>query len=113
LSFQGKKYIIEIKVNRHNDIGGIIEEGLLQLTDKYLATESTSEGYLVIFDTKQPVGEVCRTQTHPVGDKLVTSFTIAIGEVEKKEGNVKIYEKKGTQNTKGARQSNPFQEKAG
>jgi hypothetical protein len=81
LTYQGKKYIIETKVNRHNDISGIIEEGLLQLTDKYLATESTGEGYLVVFDTKLPVGEGCHTQTHPVGDKLVTSFTIAIGKV--------------------------------
>jgi hypothetical protein len=38
-----------------------------------------SEGYLVIFDTRKPVGAVCTPQTHPAGDKQVTGFTIAIG----------------------------------
>jgi len=79
LTYKGKKYIIEIKVNRHDDVRGIIEEGILQLSSKYLATEDTSEGYLVIFDTRTPVGAVCTPQTHPVGNKQVTSFTIAIG----------------------------------
>jgi hypothetical protein len=79
LTYKGKKYIIETKVNRHDDVSGIIEEGILQLSGKYLATEDTSEGYLVVFDTRIPVGAVCKPQTHPVGDKQVTSFTIAIG----------------------------------
>lgn len=79
LTYKGKKYIIEIKVNRHDDVRGIIEEGILQLSSKYLATEDASEGYLVVFDTKTPVGAVCTPQTHPAGDKQVTSFKIAIG----------------------------------
>jgi hypothetical protein len=79
LSFKGKKYIIETKVNRHDDISGIIEEGILQLSGKYLATEDTTEGYLVVFDTKTPVGVVREPQLHHAGAKKVTSFTIPIG----------------------------------
>jgi len=79
LTYKGKKYIIETKVNRHHDVNVIIEEGILQLTGKYLATEEVEEGYLVIFDTGTPVGTVCTPQTHPAGNKQVTSFTIAIG----------------------------------
>ncbi len=66
-------------MNRHDDVKGIIEEGILQLSTKYLATEDYSEGYLVIFDTVTPVGAVCTPQTYPVGDKQVTVFHIAIG----------------------------------
>jgi len=66
-------------VNRHHDISGIIDEGVRQLSGKYLATEGKTEGYLVVFDTKTPVGAGCEPQTHQVGDKQVTSFIIAIG----------------------------------
>jgi hypothetical protein len=79
LTYKGKKYIIETKVNRNDDIGGIIEEGVLQLSGKYLATEDVCEGYLVVFDTKTPVGAVCDPRNHQEGDKQVTSITIAIG----------------------------------
>jgi hypothetical protein len=79
LTYKGKKYIIETKVNRHDDVKGIIEEGILQLSTKYLATEDYSEGYLVVFDTVTPVGTVCTPQIYPVGDKQVMVFTIAIG----------------------------------
>jgi hypothetical protein len=79
LSYKGRKYIIETKVNRHDDITGIIEEGILQLTGKYLATEDLAEGYLLVFDTKMPVGAVREPETHPAGDKQVLCFTIAIG----------------------------------
>jgi hypothetical protein len=79
LTYKGKKYIIETKVNRHDDINGIIEEGILQLSSKYLASEKTTEGYLVIYDTKTPVGAVCEPQVHQWGDKKVHSFTIGIG----------------------------------
>ncbi|MGD2086542.1 MAG: AAA-like domain-containing protein [Candidatus Aminicenantes bacterium] len=79
LTYKGKKYIIETKVNRNDDINGIIEEGILQLSGKYLATEDVSEGYLVVFDTKTPVGAVLYPQIHEVGDKQITSITIAIG----------------------------------
>ena len=79
LTYKGKKYIIETKVNRHDDLTAIIEEGILQLSSKYLATESTTRGYLVIYDTKTFVGARCETRYHQAGDKKVTSFTIAIG----------------------------------
>jgi len=80
LTYKGKKYIIETKVNRHDDVKWIIEEGVRQLSGKYLATEGETEGYLVVFDTKAPVGTVYKPQSHQAGDKQVTSITIAIGE---------------------------------
>jgi hypothetical protein len=79
LSYKGKKYIIETKVNRYDDISMILEEGIIQVTRKYLATEGASEGYLVIFDTRKPVGTSCKPRYHQDGDKKVTSFTISIG----------------------------------
>jgi hypothetical protein len=66
-------------MNRHDDVTGIINEGILQLSTKYLATESTTDGYLVVFDTKTLVGTVCKPRYHEAGDKKVTSFTIGIG----------------------------------
>lgn len=79
LTYKGKKYIIETKMNRHDDVTGIINEGILQLSSKYLATESTVEGYLVVFDTKTRVGAVCKPRYHEAGDKKVISFNIGIG----------------------------------
>jgi hypothetical protein len=79
LTYKGKKYIIETKVNRHDDVTGIINEGIFQLSTRYLATESTTEGYLVVFDTRTHVGAVCKPRYHEAGDKKVTSFTIGIG----------------------------------
>jgi hypothetical protein len=79
LTYKGKKYIIETKVNRHDDLTGIIEEGILQLSSKYLASEKITEGYLVIYDAKTPVGAVCEPQVHRAGDKKVTGITIGIG----------------------------------
>jgi hypothetical protein len=78
LTYKGKKYIIETKVNRY-DINAILEEGIAQLSGKYLATEFFAEGYLVIFDTRVPVGAGCKPQVHQVGDYIVTSFNINIG----------------------------------
>jgi hypothetical protein len=82
LSYKGRKYIIETKVNRYEDINDIIEEGITQLCEKYLATEATAEGYLVVFDTQTPVGSVCKPQVHPVKGCKVTSFNISIGRPE-------------------------------
>jgi len=79
LTYKGKKYIIETKVNNHDDVRWIIEEGVRQLTGKYLATEGTSAGYLVVFDTKSPVGVVREPQSCQVGEKHVTTVIIAIG----------------------------------
>jgi hypothetical protein len=79
LTYQGKKYIIETKVNRSDDVNRIIKEGVFQLSGKYLASEGINEGYLVVFDTRTPVGAGCEPKVHPVGDKQVTIFTITIG----------------------------------
>ncbi|MCP4157601.1 MAG: hypothetical protein GY757_58360, partial [bacterium] len=79
LIYKGKKYIIETKMNRHKDIRGIIEEGVTQLTTKYLATENTTRGYLVVFDVNAPVGTVCHPHDYEAGDKKVTGYIIGIG----------------------------------
>ncbi len=81
LTYRGQKYIIETKVNRYDDISVILEEGILQVSGKYLASEGAAAGYLVIFDTRTPVGASCKPQHHGTGDgeRKVTSFTIGIG----------------------------------
>jgi len=79
LNYNGHKYIIETKVNRYNDISVVLEEGILQVSGKYLASEGTEAGYLVIFDTRTPVGAACKPQYHETGDSKVISFTIGIG----------------------------------
>ena len=71
-------------MNRHEDVTGIINEGLLQLSSKYLASEDADEGYLVVFDTRAPVGSLREPQYHSnlqAGSKKVTviSFIIGIG----------------------------------
>jgi hypothetical protein len=71
-------------VNRHDDVTMIINEGLLQLSSKYLASEDADEGYLVVFDTRTPVGSLCEPQYHSdlqAGSKKATviSFIIGIG----------------------------------
>ncbi len=89
LTCWGKKYIIELKVNRHDDVTVILNEGILQLSNKYLASENEDEGYLVVFDTKTPVGTACRFQAHshttPEGKIVtVTSCIISIGRSSEK-----------------------------
>jgi len=77
LTHKGRKYIIETKINRHN-ITRTLNDGITQVSGKYMASESVEEGYLVIFDINKQVGEECEPQYHQVGDKKVTSFTIGI-----------------------------------
>ncbi|MCX6581920.1 MAG: AAA-like domain-containing protein [Candidatus Aminicenantes bacterium] len=79
LTYKGKKYIIETKVNRQSNITRTLSQGVAQVSGKYLATEFCHEGYLVIFDTKTPVGETIDPQYFPVGEKKVTVIIIAIG----------------------------------
>jgi len=79
LSYKGYKYIIETKVNRQSRITRTLDQGVAQISGKYLATESCHEGYLVVFDTKTPVGETCDPQYFPVGNKKVTAIIIAVG----------------------------------
>ncbi len=78
LIYKGRKYIIETKVNRRN-LTVTLNQGITQVSEKYLAPEHTPGGYLVIYDTQTPVGEGCEPQYHQVKDKKVTSFTIGIG----------------------------------
>jgi hypothetical protein len=78
LTYKGKKYIVETKINRYN-LTRTIKDGINQLSEKYLASESVEEGYLVIFDIKTQIGDQCEPRPHQAGDKKVTSFTIGIG----------------------------------
>ena len=78
LTHNETRYIIETKINRQN-LTRTLNDGIAQVSRKYLASESVAEGYLVIFDIKTKPGEECEPQYHQVGDKKVTSFTIAVG----------------------------------
>jgi hypothetical protein len=78
LTYKGTKYIIETKINRYN-LTRTLKDGITQVSEKYLTSESVDEGYLVIFDIKTQVGEECEPLHHPAGNKKVTSFTIGIG----------------------------------
>ena len=82
LTYKDYKYIIETKVNRQSNITRTLKQGIAQVAGKYLASEFYHEGYLVVFDTKTPVGETCDPQYFPVGDKKVTALIIAIGRVD-------------------------------
>ncbi|MCP4221303.1 MAG: hypothetical protein GY765_42145 [bacterium] len=78
LTYKGRKYIIETKINRRN-LPRTINDGVAQVVNKYLASESANEGYLVVFDTKTAVGKDCDPQYHQLGNKRITSVTIAVG----------------------------------
>ncbi|MGE5339992.1 MAG: hypothetical protein ACM3SY_00795, partial [Candidatus Omnitrophota bacterium] len=82
LSYKGMKYIIETKVNHQKKMTRILNQGIDQVAKKYLSSESCRVGYLVIFDTKTPVGESGDPQSYPAGDKgdkQVMVFIIGIG----------------------------------
>ncbi|NIM17153.1 MAG: hypothetical protein GTO45_34560 [Candidatus Aminicenantes bacterium] len=81
LTYKGIKYIIETKMNRGN-LTRTLNDGLTQVSTKYLASEAAHEGYLVIFDTRTPVGEECEPQGHETGGKKVTAFIIAVGKTD-------------------------------
>jgi hypothetical protein len=77
LTYGGRKYIIETKVNRQN-LQRTLEEGITQVSTRYLAPESAHEGYLVIFDTKTSIGEPRDPQHHQAGNHTITTLTIGI-----------------------------------
>jgi hypothetical protein len=81
LTYKGKKYIIETKMNRGN-LTRTLDDGLKQVSGKYLASEAAHEGYLVIFDPRTPVGGECEPRDHETGGKKVTAFIIGIGRVD-------------------------------
>ena len=70
------KYIIETKINRYT---GTLDDAIEQLTEKYLLPERVDHGYVVIFDPKTKVGELCTPRIHRVKDKEILSFNIGIG----------------------------------
>lgn len=78
LTYQGRKYIIETKINRTTG-DKTLNKAIEQLSGKYLLTEQADEGYAVLFDIKTKVGELCIPQKHGVGDKEILSFNIGIG----------------------------------
>jgi hypothetical protein len=79
LTYKGRKYIIETKVNRSGSYRSILNEGMIQLTRKYLSTEAESEGYLVIFDTSTTVGIECKPKSRRKDNKKIITFIIGIG----------------------------------
>jgi hypothetical protein len=77
LIYKNKKYIIEAKVKRYP---GSVDEALEQLAEKYFLPERVSHGYIVIFDPKTRVGELCTPQKHIIMEgKEILSFNIGIG----------------------------------
>jgi len=76
LIYKDKKHIIETKVNRYR---GTLDEALEQLTEKYLLPERVSHGYIVMFDPKTRVGELCTPQKHILEGKEILTFNVGIG----------------------------------
>ncbi len=78
LSWRGRKYLLETKVNRANRERAI-DRAVDQLSGKYLVTEKADEGYVVVFDIKTRVGELHQPEKRFVGDTTVLIFVIGIG----------------------------------
>ena len=78
LTWRGRKYIIETKINRSN-MKATLEKAFDQVRGKYLTTEKANEGYLVVFDLRKKVGEVQRPHELKHDGKTVGVFEIAIG----------------------------------
>jgi len=78
LIYNSHKYIIETKINR-SSLDKTIEKAIDQLCSKYLLTEQANEGYVVVFDVKTMVGELCTPRVHSVKNKEILSFNIGIG----------------------------------
>jgi hypothetical protein len=76
LVYKKNKYIVETKINRYP---GTAEEALEQLTEKYLLPEKVDHGYIVLFDPKTKVGELCTPQKHVAVGKEILIFNVAIG----------------------------------
>ena len=78
LTWRGRKYIVETKVNRANR-ERTVYRAVEQLGGKYLLTEKADEGYVVVFDIKTRVGELYPPEKRVVGDTTVLVFVIGIG----------------------------------
>jgi hypothetical protein len=77
LTYHGRKYIIETKINR-SSLDKTIEKAIDQLCSKYLLTERANDGYVVIFDLKTMTGEVSMPQRRMVAGKEILCFNIGI-----------------------------------
>ena len=78
LTYRGRKYIIETKINRAN-IDKTIDRAVEQISGKYLLTEMVEEGYVVVFDVQTKVGEVRTPQKRLFEGKDILIFEIGIG----------------------------------
>ena len=78
LTYRGRKYIIETKIN-HSKINTTIDRAVEQICGKYLLTEKALEGYVVVFDVKTKVGDVRTPQKRQIEGKEVLIFEIGIG----------------------------------
>ena len=78
LTYRGRKYIIETKINRSN-IDTTIDRAVEQICGKYLLTEKALEGYVVVFDVKTKVGDVRTPQKRQVEGKEILIFEVGIG----------------------------------
>ncbi len=79
LTYQGRKYVFETKLNRYK-LQTTIDKAIEQLSKKYLLPERADEGYVVVFDLKTPVGELIEPQRTRFKDKEIVSLVIGIGE---------------------------------
>ncbi len=70
------RYIIETKINRYT---GTLDDALEQLAERYLLPERVDHGYIVLFDPKTRVGELCTPRIHRMQDKEIMSYNIGIG----------------------------------
>ncbi len=78
LTYAGRKYIVETKINRSN-IEKTLDRAIDQLCEKYLLTEQSDEGCVVVFDIKTKTGELCTPRRREVAGKQLLIFNIAIG----------------------------------
>jgi hypothetical protein len=78
LTYGGRKYIVETKINRSN-IEKTLQKAIDQLCEKYLLTEQSDEGCIVVFDIKTKTGELCTPRRREVAGKQLLIFNIAIG----------------------------------
>ena len=81
LTYKGRKYVIETKINRAN-IDKTIDRAVEQICGKYLLTEKADEGYVVVLDVKTKVGEGRTPRKRLVEGKEILIFEIGIGRNE-------------------------------
>ncbi len=78
LTYRRYKYVIETKIN-HGRLEKTIARAVDQVASRYLATERTDEGYVVVFDPKTNVGEVIDPKSYEIDGRQVSVLVIGIG----------------------------------